>query len=152
MICKPYGEKKSEVCFTQVLSGLNSNMLRYEKLLLYICRGVCMCEHKDTAPCTLWIFPSKTVFKPDCTLYKCKLSTLPPLCFLSLICPSPACLPVEVPARFRSGLQPVRRLQCGQRTSETDAFAENHLANLMAPSVSLPCVSFVFPYPNQLNE
>lgn len=100
MICKPCGAKKSEVCFTQLLSELNSNMLQYEKLLLYTCRGGCMCERKDIAPYTLRIFPGKTAFKPDCASYKCKLSTLPPLCFLSLIYPSPACLPVDFPVCF----------------------------------------------------
>lgn len=128
MICKSCGKKKSEVCFTQSLPGLNSNMLQYEKLLSYICRRVCMREYKDIASYTLWIFPSKTAFKTDSMLYKCKVSTLPPLCFLSLIYPSPACLLVDFPVWFWSGLQPVNHLQHGQNNLETDAFAENHFA------------------------
>lgn len=53
-----------------------------------------------------------------------------------------------LPAWFWSSLHPVSQLQCGQKTLEKDAFAENQLANL----ISLPCVAFFFPYPNQLNE
>lgn len=58
MICKPSGEKKSEVCFTQLLSELNSNVLHYQNLLLCICVCVCMSENKDIASYNLEIFPS----------------------------------------------------------------------------------------------
>lgn len=53
--------------------------------------------------------------------------------FLSLVYPSPACLLVDFPVWFPSDLQPVGHLQHGQKSSKTDAFAENHLAKLMAP-------------------
>lgn len=154
MICKPSGEKKSEVCFTQLLSELNSNVLHYQNLLLCICVCVCTSENKDIASYNLEIFPSQAASKPDCTLYKFKLSTLPPLCFLSLIYPSTACLAVEFLVWFLScaGLQPVSHLQYGQKSLESDVFAENHLAKLMALQFLCHVCRSVFPSPSQVDE
>lgn len=116
------------------------------KFFVCVCLCTCVSEYKDIASYNLEVIPSKTDAKPDCILYKFKLSTLPPLCFLSLIYPSTACLDFEFLVWFLSwvGLQPVNHLQYGQKSLESDVFAENHLPKLMVLLVSLPCVSFYF--------
>lgn len=73
MICKPC-EEKSEVCFKQLLSELNANVLQQEKLLLYLCTGVCMCEYKEIASYILWILQATLLFGQTAEyMYKCKL-------------------------------------------------------------------------------
>lgn len=99
MICKPC-EEKSEVCFTQLLSELNASVLHYEILLLSVCRGVCPCEYDDEYLLLYSrIRPGEAAFNPDCTLYRCSLTTTVSLiAHLSLSC--------FLPVVFQSGFDP----------------------------------------------
>lgn len=144
MICKPCEEEKSEVCFIRLLSELNASVLQYEKLLLYICRRVCMGEYKDIASYSPRIFPGKTAFKPDCTLRKCKLSTLPPLCFFITRLPISCLLACWFSSLVSIRLAASRPSSARTKELQNWCICRKSLSKINGPLVSLPGAAFCF--------